>query len=170
MSDALTPVGFYHCTRSRPFDVVPVLAGKAIEAGHRVLVHASHGNELDALDSHLWTYDPGSFLPHGRDNPAVQPVLVGRGRDEVRQRVRAARHRGGIDPSFAKPREETPGPLLHHVAARAEQRRARRERAAEREQVVLVAAGAVQEEERGRGRLGARFEEVLVGEGRHVEL
>jgi DNA polymerase-3 subunit chi len=76
VNPAPVPVGFYHCTRSRPFDVVPVLAGKAIEAGHRVLVHSADGGELDALDSHLWTYDPSSFLPHGRDNPAMQPVLL----------------------------------------------------------------------------------------------
>ena len=47
MSEALTPVGFYHCTRSRPFDVVPVLAGKAVEAGHRVLVVQAHGVARD---------------------------------------------------------------------------------------------------------------------------
>ena len=72
----MTQVGFYHCTRSKPFDVVPVLAGKAIEAGHKLAVHASDDTDLDALDRHLWTYDAASFLPHGRDNAAMQPVLL----------------------------------------------------------------------------------------------
>ncbi len=69
-------VGFYHCTRSRPFDVLPVLAAKALEAGHKVAVHSSDGAELDALDRHLWTFDAASFLPHGRDNADRQPVLL----------------------------------------------------------------------------------------------
>lgn len=68
-------IGFYHCTRSKPFDVVPVLAHKAIEAGHKVAVHADDA-ALAVLDDLLWTFDAGSFLPHGRDNPAMQPVLL----------------------------------------------------------------------------------------------
>jgi DNA polymerase-3 subunit chi len=69
-------VGFYHCTRSRPLDVLPQLAAKALDAGHRVLIHAADDQTLDAADKELWTFEPASFLPHGRDNPAAQPVLL----------------------------------------------------------------------------------------------
>ncbi len=31
---------------------------------------------LDALDATLWTYRDESFLPHGRDRPERQPVLL----------------------------------------------------------------------------------------------
>lgn len=72
----MTEIGFYHCTRSKPFDVLPVLAAKALEAGHRVAVHSSDMAELEALDRHLWTYDPASFLPHGIDHAPEQPVLL----------------------------------------------------------------------------------------------
>lgn len=72
----MTQVGFYHCTRSKPFDVVPVLAAKALEAGHKIIVHSSDGMQLEALDRHLWTYDAASFLPHGRDDGAHQPILL----------------------------------------------------------------------------------------------
>jgi DNA polymerase-3 subunit chi len=69
-------IGFYHCTSRRPRDVLPALVTKALEAGHRVAIHSSDGAELDSLDSWLWTFDPASFLPHGRDNEADQPVLL----------------------------------------------------------------------------------------------
>ena len=72
----MSEISFYHCTRSKPFDVLPVLAAKALDAGHKVAVHSPDTAELDALDRHLWTFDPGSFLPHGRDAAKHQPVLL----------------------------------------------------------------------------------------------
>ncbi len=72
----MVSLGFYHCTRRAPLDVLPVLAAKALDAGHKVAVHASDAAALDAIDQHLWTYDPDSFLPHGRENAAAQPVLL----------------------------------------------------------------------------------------------
>lgn len=71
-----TDVGFYHLTR-QPLDaVLPRLLEKAHAAGHRVLVHCADEAQVKALDQHLWTYDEGSFLPHGADAPAEQPILL----------------------------------------------------------------------------------------------
>ena len=71
-----TEVGFYHLTR-QPLDVVlPKLLEKAYAAGHRILVHCSDAEQLKRLDQQLWTYDEASFLPHGSDDKALQPVLL----------------------------------------------------------------------------------------------
>jgi hypothetical protein len=51
------------------------------------------------------------------------------------------------------------------VAARAEEGRARGDGATETQEVVFGAARAVEQDERGSGRIGAGFEEVVVGEG-----
>lgn len=72
-------VDFYHCTRTKPADVVPALAEKALAAGHRILVHEPDASARDALDERLWTYDPDSFLPHGTaggPHDAEQPLLI----------------------------------------------------------------------------------------------
>ena len=71
-----TEVGFYHLTR-QPLDaVLPRLLEKAHAAGHRILVHCTDDAQVKALDQHLWTYDDGSFLPHGTDDAAQQPILL----------------------------------------------------------------------------------------------
>jgi DNA polymerase-3 subunit chi len=71
-----TEVGFYHLTR-QPLDaVLPRLLEKAHAAGHRILVHCADAAQVKALDQQLWTYDEGSFLPHGCDDAAEQPILL----------------------------------------------------------------------------------------------
>lgn len=71
-----TEVGFYHLTR-QPLDaVLPRLLEKAYAAGHRILVHCADAAQVKALDQHLWTYDDRSFLPHGADEAAEQPILL----------------------------------------------------------------------------------------------
>ncbi len=72
-------VAFYHCTAATPEAVLPKLALKAVEAGHRVLVHAAEKAQAEAMDETLWTYDPDSFLPHGiagGGQDADQPLLI----------------------------------------------------------------------------------------------
>ena len=77
-----TDVGFYHLTQ-QPLDaVLPRLLEKAYAAGHRILVHCANGEQLKQLDEHLWTYEDASFLPHGSDDKALQPVLLTTSQDE----------------------------------------------------------------------------------------
>ncbi len=71
-----TEVGFYHLTRQPLNDVLPRLLEKAHAAGHRILIHCADDAQAKALDQHLWTYEDGSFLPHGVDEPAQQPILI----------------------------------------------------------------------------------------------
>jgi DNA polymerase-3 subunit chi len=48
-------------------------------AGRRVLILAGDPAQAQALDRTLWTFDPGSFLPHGvagQDGAEDEPVLI----------------------------------------------------------------------------------------------
>lgn len=56
------------------------LAEKAYGLGHRVYIHTISPEQAQALDDLLWTFRPGSFVPHALypviDNE-IPPVLIG---------------------------------------------------------------------------------------------
>ena len=68
-------VDFYHLARSPLERVLPSICEKVLAAGERLLIVA--GPDLLArIDEQLWTAAPDSFLPHGRDRPESQPILL----------------------------------------------------------------------------------------------
>ncbi|HYD38565.1 MAG TPA: DNA polymerase III subunit chi [Allosphingosinicella sp.] len=68
-------VDFYHLT-ARPLEqVLPSVCEKVLAGGERLLVVAEEGL-LARLDEALWSYSKDSFLPHGRERPESQPVLL----------------------------------------------------------------------------------------------
>lgn len=70
---------FYHLTRSPLERSLPMLLGKAREAGWRVALRGRDPARLRRLDDLLWEGAPESFLPHGLwDGPAPQdqPILL----------------------------------------------------------------------------------------------
>jgi len=74
-----TEVNFYHLTASSLEDALPKLLAKTLQAGARAVVMLGSPERVDALNTHLWTFDPGSFLPHGseRDGDAArQPIWL----------------------------------------------------------------------------------------------
>ena len=74
-----TEVNFYHLTRSSLEDTLPRLLTKTLQAGERAVVLVGSPERVDALNTHLWVYDPDGFLPHGaaRDGEADrQPVWL----------------------------------------------------------------------------------------------
>jgi DNA polymerase-3 subunit chi len=78
----MAEIGFYHLTR-QPLDaVLPRLLEKAHAAGHRILVRCVDADQMKRLDEALWTYDERSFLPHGSDYKALQPILLTTSEDE----------------------------------------------------------------------------------------
>lgn len=67
------------------------VVGKAYQAGFRTRVYAHDPELLADLDSRLWTYRPGSFIPHAREGeldpelpePVVLSTECGNGEEEV---------------------------------------------------------------------------------------
>jgi len=75
----MTDIRFYHMITKRLEQALPELLAKAITVQPRIVVKAGSRERIEALDSLLWTYDAGSFLPHGyiRDgNEAEQPIWL----------------------------------------------------------------------------------------------
>ena len=75
----MTEVFFYHLERRTLDDVLPELLTKTLERGWRALVRAGSAERVAALDTHLWTYSPNAFLPHGTaadGHAARQPVFL----------------------------------------------------------------------------------------------
>jgi DNA polymerase-3 subunit chi len=74
-----TEVNFYHLTKSSLEAALPRLLEKTLQAGERAVVLLGSPERVDALNTHLWTFDPNGFLPHGsaRDGEAErQPVWL----------------------------------------------------------------------------------------------
>ena len=73
-------VDFYQLTRDPAASILPVLAHKSLQAGHRM--HVAHRDEgaRAALSEALWHAAPESFLAHGEAgqcDEARQPILLG---------------------------------------------------------------------------------------------
>jgi DNA polymerase-3 subunit chi len=70
---------FYHLTRRPLEETLPMLIGKARQAGWRVAVRGRDSARMDWLDQKLWLGPEDGFLPHGRAggaHDARQPVLL----------------------------------------------------------------------------------------------
>ena len=63
----MTDVRFYHLTRTRLEDALPVMLGRTLERGGRAVVRLATPERLKALDEWLWTFDDAAFIPHSRD-------------------------------------------------------------------------------------------------------
>ena len=77
----MTAINFYQLVTRRPEAVLPQLVGKALAAGHRIVIRGDDAGLLERLDAALWL-PADSFVPHGRDSDvgperaASQPVLL----------------------------------------------------------------------------------------------
>ncbi len=61
----MTQVSFYHLKASPLEKALPKLLEKIIEQGFHVLILTHSEEHAESLSTQLWTYHPGSFLPHG---------------------------------------------------------------------------------------------------------
>ncbi len=74
----MTAIQFYHLTATPLDRALPKLMEKALAGGLRTLVVGAEPM-IAHLDDVLWTYDAGSFLPHGtadKENASAHPVLL----------------------------------------------------------------------------------------------
>ncbi|MEM7752779.1 MAG: DNA polymerase III subunit chi [Pseudomonadota bacterium] len=72
---------FYHLTEKPLEATLPVLLGKALQAGWRIEVRGTDEGALNRIDTQLWQGD--GFLPHGLaggPHDADQPVLLTTGK------------------------------------------------------------------------------------------
>jgi DNA polymerase-3 subunit chi len=75
----MTEVRFYHLQRANLERVLPVMLSRVLERGQRAVVQLGSQERLEAVNDWLWTFDPGSFLPHGgsaEGHPGDQPVWL----------------------------------------------------------------------------------------------
>lgn len=75
----MSEVFFYHMTHTPLEQTLPVILGKSLEVGWRVVVRGRTPEHLAWLDERLWLGPPDGFLPHGLaggPHDAAQPVLL----------------------------------------------------------------------------------------------
>ena len=61
----MTEFRFYEYRTKSLEEVLPEILSKAHERGMRAVVLLDNAEEVRQLNAALWTYNPGSFLPHG---------------------------------------------------------------------------------------------------------
>jgi DNA polymerase-3 subunit chi len=72
-------VDFYELGSFPVERTLPLLAQKACDAGHRLLVVSQDKDQLARISEALWSHRPESFLAHGRageDHEEEQPILL----------------------------------------------------------------------------------------------
>lgn len=75
----MTTIQFYHLLTTPLERALPKLLEKAYGGGFRTVLVADSEEYVEHLNQLLWTYDPGSFLPHGSEkggNAERQPILL----------------------------------------------------------------------------------------------
>ena len=75
----MAEISFYHLLHTPLERALPKLMEKVLESGARAVIRTGSAERAEALSSVLWTYDQGSFLPHGtaRDgNEDRQPIWI----------------------------------------------------------------------------------------------
>ncbi len=75
----MAEIGFYHLLSTSLERALPRLIERALSRGHRIVVRAASPDRVEHLNTALWTYEEGSFLPHGsaRDgNASMQPIWL----------------------------------------------------------------------------------------------
>jgi DNA polymerase-3 subunit chi len=75
----VTEIRFYHLERTTLESALPTMLERVLARGQRALVVLGTEERVRALNAHLWTYRPDSFLPHGAaedGSPEEQPVFL----------------------------------------------------------------------------------------------
>ncbi len=68
-------LSFYKLTSSTPDQALSKLLPKILSNGMRAVVVAESEDQMDALNTSLWTLGTGSFIPHGSAKDGVDPML-----------------------------------------------------------------------------------------------
>lgn len=81
MNNPKAEVSLYQLTTHPLEKVLPKILEKVYGGGLRALVVTDTAEQLQALNSSLWTYSSGAFLPHGMEgsktlNPEDNPIWL----------------------------------------------------------------------------------------------
>jgi DNA polymerase-3 subunit chi len=75
----MTRIDFYHLQNSSIKETLPKLLEKAYALDKKILIKVGDEKNVEFFNSHIWTYDEQSFLPHGSKkdgNAAQQPIWL----------------------------------------------------------------------------------------------
>ncbi len=75
----MAEIGFYHLLSTSLERALPKLLERARSQGYRIVLRAASPERVEHLNTMLWTYEEGGFLPHGsaRDgSPGMQPIWL----------------------------------------------------------------------------------------------
>jgi DNA polymerase-3 subunit chi len=75
----MSEIRFYHLTRKSLEQALPELLSKAYSRGKRVVVRTENEKDVEKFNEILWTFNPGSFIPHGSKKDgeaALQPIWI----------------------------------------------------------------------------------------------
>ena len=61
----MTEILFYHLTEKTLHQVLPGLVEKSLARDWKVVIQLGSHDQVEAFDTHLWTYRDESFLAHG---------------------------------------------------------------------------------------------------------
>lgn len=69
----MTEIRFYHLQRTNLERALPQLLEKVAQRNQRAVVMAGSTERVEVLNTHLWTYEERSFLPHGSARDGFAP-------------------------------------------------------------------------------------------------
>lgn len=75
----MTEIRFYHLQATSLDRALPQIVAKAYAGGRRVVIKTGDAKRAEDINTALWTYDAGAFIPHGSaaDGDADrQPVWI----------------------------------------------------------------------------------------------
>ena len=77
-------IDFYHLQNQSLEEVLPKLLVKAYATEQKIVVKVGNDERVEFINTHLWTYEEGSFLPHGSKkdgNADIQPIWITSGEE-----------------------------------------------------------------------------------------
>lgn len=75
----MSEIRFYHLQKRALEDVLPQILGIALQRGMRGVIMTGSAERMDTLNTHLWTFQKDSFLPHGSADDEfaeLQPIYL----------------------------------------------------------------------------------------------
>ena len=75
----MADISFYHLTTRSLENALPKLLELTLKSGERAVILTGSDARVEALNDHLWSYEPNSWLPHGSNidgEEAEQPIYL----------------------------------------------------------------------------------------------